>query len=461
MINKASVINSIANNGGDVSVVDGAINVTGLDPIPVSGLASGGVVRIAPNAEQRQKSQLTFTASNSATYEFSITGYNMQYGNEVTQVISFTSAASASLTSVSLQAITAINSLSGFSVTATNASGGVTGDASGIVVLTGATASPLAGQLVGPVFSVQNTDTKISVAAALTVTFSAAPTGGRTATGYVVVPDSGTLTTGINGSIKIIDGGEGYLAAPTLTFAGGGGGTSAAGTVLISEGRVVGVNTTGGTGYVTRIGLVEVGTPRAIKLKYGYASNNLNNPSTNALSSLGTLVDGNNYSEWIFTYAGVATGGVGIAPSTVATIQQALFVNQADTTVTTSGSCANLLTLDSYWGALSQIQQGYKVNILDSGASNTCDAVNASTGAFTLVAGGSPALGAVSLGIKPMDIIVVGTGAIISAAATGVFPISVVTNNTTGFAQFGITTISVAVSSATVYKAVLRRPLNY
>lgn len=459
MIQKVSVINSIANNGADVSVLDGSINVTGLESIPVSGL--GSLVRVAPKAEQIQKTLLTFTATASANYQFVISGFSTQYGTAVDQVVSFTASASPSLTSVSLQAIQAINSLLGFSVTATNAAGGVTGDASGIVILNGSTATSVSGQLTGPVFSVQNADTKIAVTAALSVAFSAAPTGGRTATGYVVVPDSGTLTTGIAGSIKITDGGEGYLAAPTLTFAGGGAGTLAAGTVYLSEGRVVGVNTTGGSGYTgSRIGIIEEGTQRAIWLKYGYSSNNLNNPSSNAFPTLSQISASNTYSEWVFSYTGVSTPSSGISPSTSAVVQQVVFVNQADATVTTSGSCANLLTLDSYWGALAEIQQGYKVNILDSGASNVVDAVTVATGAITLVAGGTPALGAVSLGLKSGDVIVVGTGLVVNTAASGVFPVALFTTNLLGFVQFGTTTYTATdLADNTVYKVVKRVPL--
>ena len=78
MINKASVLNTIANNGGDVSIVGGAVNITGLDSIPLVGLGIGGVERIAAKAEQIQKTRLTFTSENSATYQFAISGYSMQ-----------------------------------------------------------------------------------------------------------------------------------------------------------------------------------------------------------------------------------------------------------------------------------------------------------------------------------------------------------------------------------------------
>jgi len=277
----------------------------------------------------------------------------------------------------------------------------------------------------------------------------------------VVVADSGTLATGIAGAIKLLDGGEGYLSAPTFTFAGGGGGSAAAGTAFLSEGRVVGVNTTGGTAYNSRIGITEVGTARAIRAKYGYLASSLSNPGSPFLVGLASLTDGNTYSEWVFLYNSPVEGGVGVRATTTATIQQSLFVNQGFTTVSTTGSCPDLDTLDSYWGILANTKLGFKVNISDSIAANTAAAVTAATGAITLVAGGTPALGAVSSGMKPGDIIVVGTGLIISAAATGIFVASLFTTNLLGFVQFGSSSIVADLSTATVYKLVKRKPIAY
>jgi len=452
MINqKASVLNAIANNGGDCAIVDGAVNITGLDAIPITGLTKGGVQRIAAVAEQIQKTRLTFTSANSTAYLFSIDGYSIQYGTPVTKVISFTSAASATTTTISAQATAAVNALTDFTVTATDTS-------AGIVDLAGHTGILYGSQIVGPIFSVSETDTNIAVSAPLTVTFSAAPTGGRTATGYVVVPDNGTLTTGIAGSVKIIDGGEGYLTAPTFTFAGGEG-ASAAATAYIFDGKVVGVDTTAGSSYDTRIGITEVGTPRAIKAKYGYTASSLNNPGNPFLAGLSSLTDGYTYSEWVFQYTQPVVGGVGVTAASTATIQQSLFLYQGYTTVTTTGSCANLLTLDSYWGALANLQAGYKSNILDSGASNVVTDMTYTTGALLLVAGGSPALGAVSLGAKPGDTLVCGTGAIISADGTFVSPIAMMVDNLAGFVQFTGTTLTVTTAANTVYKLVKKSPL--
>jgi len=454
MINqKASVLNTITNNGGNVTVTDGAINITGLDSIPLTGLVSGGIDRISAKPEQIQKIRLTFTAANNTAYQFTISGNSKQYGSPVTSIINFISAPSATTATISAQATAEISRLTDFSVSAVDIG-------SGVVELSGATSVLIGSQLVGPIFSVQESDANIAVSAPLTVVFSAAPTGGRTATGYVVVADSGTLATGIAGAIKLLDGGEGYLSAPTFTFAGGGGGSAAAGTAFLSEGRVVGVNTTGGTAYNSRIGITEVGTARAIRAKYGYLASSLSNPGSPFLVGLASLTDGNTYSEWVFLYNSPVEGGVGVRATTTATIQQSLFVNQGFTTVSTTGSCPDLDTLDSYWGILANTKLGYKVNISDSLAANTASVV-ASTGQITLAVLGTPPQGAVSSGMKPGDILVVGTGLIVNTIASGIFVAALFTTNTAGFVQFGSSSIVADQSTATVYKLVKRKPIAY
>lgn len=66
-----------------------------------------------------------------------------------------------------------------------------------------------------------------------------------TATGIAVAAT--TVVT----SVTISDGGDGYTAAPTVTFSGGGG-TGAAGTAVLTNGKVTSVTmTNNGTGYTT------------------------------------------------------------------------------------------------------------------------------------------------------------------------------------------------------------------
>ena len=171
------------------------------------------------------------------------------------------------------------------------------------------------------------------------------------------------------------------------------------------------------------------------------------------------MIDGYTYSECVFSYSEPIVSGVTTSAASVATPQQSLFVYQSYSTVTTSGSCADLLTLDSYWGALANLASGYKVNIVDSGASNVVTDMTYTTGALLLVAGGSPALGAVSLGVKSGDTLVCGTGAIISADGTFVSPIALMTSNLAGFVQFTGTTLTVTTAADTVYKVVKKSAL--
>lgn len=60
-----------------------------------------------------------------------------------------------------------------------------------------------------------------------TVTFSAPPAGGTTATGTV------TVNAGVITGVVITDPGSGYVSAPTVTFSGAG--TGAAGTAVLGE----------------------------------------------------------------------------------------------------------------------------------------------------------------------------------------------------------------------------------
>ncbi|HEX8619363.1 MAG TPA: hypothetical protein VF911_17405, partial [Thermoanaerobaculia bacterium] len=66
-----------------------------------------------------------------------------------------------------------------------------------------------------------------------------------------ISPTNYTGTTNTVGVVNITNGGAGYVAAPTVTFTGGGG-SGAAGTAILSGGSVIGVTiTNGGTGYTS------------------------------------------------------------------------------------------------------------------------------------------------------------------------------------------------------------------
>ncbi len=80
-------------------------------------------------------------------------------------------------------------------------------------------------------------------ATAPTVTFSAPPAGGVTATGTAQIANSGSV-----GNVTVSTHGSGYTSAPAVTFTGGGG-SGAAGTAVIS-GSIAGVTIgNAGTGY--------------------------------------------------------------------------------------------------------------------------------------------------------------------------------------------------------------------
>ena len=451
MIQNASVLNTILDNGADVSMDnDGNLNITGLTTMPANSWSPTGIKKIKSQAEQIQKTRLTFTSANSTAYTFSILGYSIQYGTPKTVTINWTSTASNTTALTSAGITAAINAVTDFTVTATDTGSGVV-DLAGhtTVYLNNGTAA------FGPVFTVANSDTKCTVSDPLTVTFSAAPTGGRTATGYVVVPDNGTLSTTVDACIIIVDGGEGYTAAPTFTFAGGEG-ASAAATSYILDGRVIAVKASAGSSYDTRIGLLPVGTPAAIKNKYQYIADSVNDPGVPALSAFANLTDGNTYDEWVFSYQEYVKSGNTTNATTVKTSQQSLFVYNAYSTVTTTGSCANVLTLNSYWGVLANLRLGYKAVIVPAVASNVVTSIT-TAGVIVVVAGGSPALGFVSMGVKTGDLIVLGTAAPIAADTTGVFSLATYVDNLNGFVQFGMSSITAATTTGTgVYKTVKR-----
>lgn len=83
------------------------------------------------------------------------------------------------------------------------------------------------------VLSVTITNAGASYEGVPTITFSAPPTGGITATGVATKATASTV-----GGVTIDEPGAGYVSAPTVTFSGGGG-ANASGTA------VIGVSTTG------------------------------------------------------------------------------------------------------------------------------------------------------------------------------------------------------------------------
>lgn len=434
MINQLTVLNTVSANGASAMVDNnGNLNVTGISmPIPAATVLD--VQRLPSNAEQIKRQRISFSSVNSYTYVFTIKGYSLSSGVPVTQVISWTSSASNS-TALTSAAITAlVNSYADFNVEATDIG-------SGVVALAGVTATATCPN--APIFDVYESDPNITPTAVASVSFTAAPTGGRTATGIPVINDAGAVT-----GIIITDGGMGYLAAPTATVSNGGG-TSGSATTILFEGEVVQIGTvTAGSGYVGRPGVLVQGTPAAIIAKYGYVASTPNSPGAPDYPALANLTSGATYTEWIISYQVSNISGITTFAQTTGTNQISILVNE---------SATNAASLNSVWGTLWNLRKGYTVSIVDSGASNTAG-ITAATGAVVYTAGGSPALGAVSLGIIPRDILVVGTGVIPSATGGGVGLVVANTSNTAGFVQFGLGNVATDVSAA-VYQLVRRTPI--
>jgi hypothetical protein len=434
MINGISVLNTVQDNGADVSVSSfGQLNMTGLPSVVASNVV--GVEKKVAYAVQLGKSLLTFSAVASTNYSFMLQGCSMVTGQYKEVPISYTSGASTSTAIISAAITALINDVTDFNVVATD-------NGSGVVALTGKASTDIAFN--APVFYIKESDSNIAVTAPLTVSFSAAPTGGRTAQGQCVVSDAGALT-----SIIITDGGEGYITAPTATFAGGAG-SSAAATVAIFEGSVVSLAAavTAGSGYTCRQGWVSQGTQRAIYRKYQYNQPNATNGTLVSYPVLSNVNAAYSYDEWIISVNEFPKGGNTTVSSPTVTAQYSILVYTAAT---------NVATLNSFWGSLNNLAKGYKSVMNDSGASNTA-ALTAATGAIAYTAGGSPAFGAVSLGIMPNDIIVIGTGVVPSASAGGVSRIVSTTSNTAGLGAFGGGTAATNVT-ADVFKHVKRRPI--
>ena len=433
MINAISVLNTVQDNGADVSVDSfGQLNMTGLPSVTAINVSS--IQKLSARSEQIGKSLLTFTSVASTQYSFVLDGFSMATGYAKQVPINYTSRTSSTTALISADITALINQITDFNVVATD-------NGSGVVALSAKASTPTCFN--APTFAIKESDSNIAVTAPLTVSFTAAPTGGRTAQGICVVSDAGALT-----SVIITDGGEGYITAPTATFSGGAG-SSAAATMMIFEGSVVGTSAiTAGSGYTCRAGWVAQGNQAAIYNKYQYNQPNATGGTGQTYPVLSNVSASLSYDEWIISVNDFPIGGNTTVSSPTVTAQFSILVNTAAT---------NVNTLNSFWGSIANLQKGYKCVMNDSGASNTA-ALTAATGAIAYVAGGTPAFGAVSLGIMPNDIIVIGSGVVPSASAGGVSRIVSTTSNTAGLGVFGGGTADTNVTAAT-YKHVKRRPI--
>ena len=388
MINQLTVLTTVQANGAD-AIIDnlGALNITGAGSLPAASVTN---VQIIPSsAEQIQRTALTFTAANSTVYTFIINGYAMSTGAFTPRVISFTSAAAATTSTISAQAAAAVNLLSDFNVTATD-------NGSGVITLVAKTAANSPSCPNAPIFTVTESDTNIAVTAVATATCAAAPTGGRTAVLEPVFNTSGVMT-----SIRIIDGGQGYLAAPAITIANGGGSGSSAptATAVIFEGAVVRVVFTAGTTftYTTYKGFAVVGTGAALQAKYNYISSLPQAATAPSYPALANVVSSSTYTEIIVSYETAPIMGSTNFSSPVTTGQVSVIVLE---------SATNAALLTSAYGVFANLAKGYSTTIqpmvaLDGSTAVTTTTFVVATGILTLSA-------AQSNGVKANDIILAG-----------------------------------------------------
>lgn len=388
MINFFNVLDTVTANSADFQVTaNGNLNITGLPQIDAGTIT--GIDIIPASAEQIKKQTLTFTAANSTYYSFNIQGYALSTGTAVTKTVYFTSAHAATTSTISAQAAAAVEALSDFNV-------GATDSGSGVIVLTASAATATCAS--APLFNIIEADSNIALTTDATATCAAAPTGGVTAILEPVFNSSGVMT-----SIRIINRGAGYLAAPAITIANGAGAGSSAptATCTIFEGEVVAIHFTAGTSYAYTAyeGFTVVGTGAAIKAKYGYIANANNRAVPTAFQKLSSLTDAYNYTEIIISYTTNPPAGTTQYTTTTNTAQASLCVYESATN-------ANDIIAAGY-GSVANLRKGYRVQFqaavaLDGSTGITTSAFVIATGVLTLSA-------AQSNGIKSGDILLVGT----------------------------------------------------
>jgi hypothetical protein len=426
MINQLVVLNTVQANGADAFVDNqGNFNVNGIGALPAASVSD--VVKIPSSAEQIKKQLITCTSSNSSTYTFVINGYAMSTGLPSVKTVTWTSPAVSTTALVSAGITATVNAISDFNVTATDTGSGVVS----FIAKTATAACPFA-----PMFNLQNADAKITVTAVAATAFTAAPTGGRTATGYAIIADGGTVT-----NVIITDGGMGYLTAPTATVSGGGGTLGAASTIIF-EGEVVAINAvTAGSLYTCREGYQVVGTPAALIAKYSYVASTPNAPGAPAYPALANLTSGYTYTEWIISLQFGQPGGITTFAQTVTTAQVSILVYE---------SATNAATLNSAWGTINNLRKGYRAAFVSSGTATA--AVTAATGVLAFAtANVSP------MGIKGGDLLVIGTGAFPNTATSIASVLLSISSNTVGLSLPPSVATDVA---ATVFTGVKRDPIS-
>jgi len=438
MINFFNVLDTVTANSADFQVTaNGNLNITGLPQIDAGSITNIEV--IPASAEQIKKQTLTFTAANSTYYSFNIQGYALSTGTAVTKTVYFTSAAAATTSTISAQAAAAVEALSDFNV-------GATDSGSGVIVLTASAATSTCPN--APLFNIIEADSNIALTTDATATCAAAPTGGVTAILEPVFNSSGVMT-----SIRIINRGAGYLAAPAITIANGAGAGSSAptATCTIFEGEVVAVQFTAGTSYAYTAyeGFTVVGTGAAIKSKYGYIANANNRAVPTAFQKLSSLTDAYNYTEIIISYTTNPVAGTTQFTTTTNTAQASLCVYESATN-------ANDIIANGY-GSVANLRKGYRclyqsAVALDGSTGITTTTAVVATGVFTLSA-------AQSNGIKSGDILLVGSAPAFknTADTNAIAKVLGVASNTSLVCQIGGNNLVSSITTQTLATRVVLR----
>ena len=132
MISAIKVLNTVTALGTDVSVgTDGILNIASVATVDAYNVRNVSIT--APQAEVSGVITITPTSANSTVYTFYVNGFSKSTGLAKIMNVSFTSAASATATTISTQAKAIINADTDFSVVATGTA---------TIVLTGTTGFP-------------------------------------------------------------------------------------------------------------------------------------------------------------------------------------------------------------------------------------------------------------------------------------------------------------------------------
>jgi len=340
-IKAISVINTAVALGADC-IVDkkGNANITGV-PFTLTASNIQSVTRIPSQVGQFQKQIVTYTADNSYTYTITIEGNNTTTGSPLSQTVSYISDTTGTSAEISAGVTALVNGFSGFSVSATDSGSGVVA---------------LAGTAAYPTFTVYENDAKIAVTAMLTAAVGAPTSTGATATMIPIVSNAGAVTGAI-----ITNGGSGYMAAPNIILSGGAG-SSGALVAIISNGSVVAVTLTAGSGYTCRMPIAVAGTPAAILLKYDNPSTT-NTANAYAFASLANLTSGYTYTEWQINYNSFVGGGKPNFAQTT-NLDRVVVLVYEDFSVNTLVNTLN----SSSWGTLANLSQGYRCEMIAAGA---------------------------------------------------------------------------------------------